>query len=136
MTYTIIRSGERFMVPLILVMSVALLGKGHSLPGGGFAGGLLAACAFSLRAFARDPSPEGFPRSRVERLLLGCGTLLVALVALLPVVLGEPILKVQKFGITLPAEIHVDSSFLFEIGVYLVSCGASLMMVKSLMQKS
>lgn len=133
MTYSIVRSGERFMVPLILVMSAALLAKGHTMPGGGFAGGLLAACAFSLRAFARDPLPEGFPRSLVERLLLGSGTLLVALVALLPVVFGEPILTVQKFGIELPAEIHVDSSFLFEIGVYLVSCGAGQMIVKSLM---
>ena len=44
----ILRSGARFLLPLMLLFSLFLLVRGHNEPGGGFVGGLVAATAFAL----------------------------------------------------------------------------------------
>ena len=41
----ILRTAVRFLVPMLLVLSVMVLLRGHNEPGGGFVGGLLAAGA-------------------------------------------------------------------------------------------
>ena len=46
MLSTILRTATRFMLPLLLQFSLFLLLRGHNEPGGGFAGGLVAAAAF------------------------------------------------------------------------------------------
>ena len=44
----ILSTATRFLVPLILALSLFVFWRGHNEPGGGFIGGLLAATAFSL----------------------------------------------------------------------------------------
>ena len=55
MNTMILRETTRRLVPLILVVSVFLLLRGHEQPGGGFVGGLVASIAFSLYAFVFGP---------------------------------------------------------------------------------
>ena len=48
MNSVILSTATRFLVPLILLLSVFVFFRGHNEPGGGFIGGLLAATAFAL----------------------------------------------------------------------------------------
>ncbi|HET6398987.1 MAG TPA: MnhB domain-containing protein, partial [Candidatus Thermoplasmatota archaeon] len=52
MRSVILGASSRTLVALLLVFSLYLLIRGHNEPGGGFAGGLLAATAFILYALA------------------------------------------------------------------------------------
>ncbi len=49
MNSLILTAATRFLVPVILALSVFIFWRGHNEPGGGFIGGLLAATAFALR---------------------------------------------------------------------------------------
>lgn len=76
MNSVILATVSRLLTGVLLVFSVFLLLRGHNLPGGGFSGGLVAASAFVLFAFA-----NGFPRpgacyfhpARHHRVRLGRG---------------------------------------------------------------
>ena len=48
----ILRTASDFLLPVLLLFSLFILLRGHYLPGGGFIGGLVAAIAFVLDAFA------------------------------------------------------------------------------------
>ena len=59
MNSLILRASSRFILPAALIFSVYVLLRGHNNPGGGFAGGLVAAAAFALNALAYDaPSAQ------------------------------------------------------------------------------
>ena len=48
----ILSTATRYLLPLLLMFSIFLLLRGHNEPGGGFAGGLVAAAALALYALA------------------------------------------------------------------------------------
>jgi multicomponent Na+:H+ antiporter subunit B len=48
----ILKAASNYLLPLLLLFSVFILLRGHYLPGGGFVGGLVAAIAVVLHAFA------------------------------------------------------------------------------------
>ncbi len=48
----ILKTVSTTLLPLLILFSVFVLLRGHYLPGGGFIGGLIAAIAFILHAFA------------------------------------------------------------------------------------
>ena len=48
MNSVILSTATRFLVPLIVLLSVFVFFRGHNEPGGGFIGGLLGATAFAL----------------------------------------------------------------------------------------
>ena len=52
MSTLIVRTAARILMPLLLLYGLFLLLRGHNAPGGGFAGGLVVAAAYSLSAFA------------------------------------------------------------------------------------
>ena len=48
----ILKAATRLLAGLIIVFSIYLLFRGHNVPGGGFAGGLVAGSAFALMAIS------------------------------------------------------------------------------------
>ncbi|MBL3931495.1 hypothetical protein FH722_25900, partial [Bacteroides thetaiotaomicron] len=75
------------LFPSMIVISFYFFFAGHNAPGGGFAGGLVASLAITLRYLAggREELEEAFPvdASRV----LGTGLLLSVATALAPVLM-------------------------------------------------
>ena len=117
----------------VMVGSLYLLFAGHNQPGGGFAGGIVAGSAIALRYIAggiRDV--RRLSRSRPWT-VLGSGVLLAAVVALVPLLLGGSVLEVGSWTLEPPllGKIKVTSALLFDIGVYLVVVGLTLMMFES-----
>ncbi len=135
MKSVIFRTGARAVVPLLVLVSVLLVVRGHNEPGGGFVGGLLCASAFSLIALA-----EGVAAARrllrIEPLrLVGIG-LLTALASSLPALFaGKPIFTGVWFSIQLLDQVaptKVGTPLLFDVGVYLAVVGVTLAMVFTL----
>ncbi len=129
----ILRVAARVLVPLLLLFSLFMLLRGHSLPGGGFVGGLMAASAFVLYVLTGGVH-ESRRMLRVEaHTLLGAGLACAYGAGVLALVMGEPFLTSLWVDLHLPliGHLHLGSTLLFDIGVMLVVVGTVLLMVFS-----
>ncbi|MBE7325772.1 Na+/H+ antiporter subunit A [Nocardioides sp. Y6] len=124
----------RLLFHSIIVLSLYLLFAGHNAPGGGFAGGLTAGLALVIRYLAggRYELDEAAPVDAGK--LIGAGLALAALAALLPVAFGGTILESAILDVEVPVlgNVHLVSSALFDIGVYLVVLGLVLDLLRGL----
>lgn len=125
---TVLDEADRWLFRVLLVVSVYVMVRGHNAPGGGFAGGLIAGSAFVLRYLA-----GGILRVRRSSIvnptrLIGFGLVLSAVVALVPMLVGDPALSsdIAKFSLPLIGEVKVVSSSLFDVGVYFLVVGVVL----------
>lgn len=128
MNSLILMTAERVLGPLLLLFSLVVLFRGHHEPGGGFAGGLLAAAAFSLRPLRYDVQVARRSLRIEPRLLIGAGLLLALGSGLLPTFLGLPFMT-GLWGTLL------STVLLFDIGVYLTVMGVVLMIVFALAEE-
>lgn len=122
----ILRSGTRFLVPLMLLFSVFLLVRGHNEPGGGFVGGLVAAAGLALVLLSEGLS--GARRLlRVQPLTVVAAGLVVALASgLPPLVEARPFMTGIWLEDRLPVIGKLGSPVVFDVGVYLVVVGIVL----------
>ena len=124
----------RLVFPLMMLFSIYLLMAGHNDPGGGFAGGLVAGLALTLRYLAggRYELSEAAPVQ--AGLVLGTGMGIAVLTGLVPVALGGGVFDSYVATVHLPVlgEKHVASALVFDVGVYLVVIGVVLDFLRSL----
>lgn len=113
----------RVLFPVILIVSLYVLFRGHNEPGGGFIGGLLATSALILQTFV-------FGIEKTERLILIkplaliiIGLLLAFTAAFIPVFSGHGFFEGLWGGFYLPFIGRPGTPLLFDIGVYLVVIG-------------
>ncbi|MDX2357116.1 hydrogen gas-evolving membrane-bound hydrogenase subunit E [Dietzia sp. PP-33] len=103
----------RGVTPVLAVVSVMLLWRGHNEPGGGFIAALVAACAFALVYLARESdSPVSRPSTPVR--LIGGGLLVAGLTGVGGYALGQ-FLEPAHWYI---AGQHVTSALIFDLGVF------------------
>jgi multicomponent Na+:H+ antiporter subunit B len=131
----ILAAATRGLFPLILLFSVFLLLRGHNDPGGGFIGGLAAACAFALWAVAEGVAAAR-ERLRVDPRALVAAGLCVALTSgLLAMLDGAPFLTGLWPPLSLPVVGKVGTPLLFDLGVYLVVIGIATTILFELMEE-
>ena len=103
----------RAVTPVLAVVSVMLLWRGHNEPGGGFIAALVAACAFALVYLAREAdTPVSRPSTPVT--LIGGGLMLAGLTGVGGYALGE-FLEPAHWYI---AGQHITSALIFDLGVF------------------
>jgi multicomponent Na+:H+ antiporter subunit A len=124
----------RVLFHTIIVISIYLLFAGHNLPGGGFAGGLVAGLALVMRYVAGGRYELGIAAPTDAGRLLGCGLLLAVTTAAAPMLMGlNPLTRaVWEAEIPLIGHIEFVSSTFFDIGVYLVVIGLVLDVLRAL----
>ncbi|WP_433577086.1 Na+/H+ antiporter subunit A [Nocardia brasiliensis] len=124
----------RLVFPTIMVLSVYFFFSGHNAPGGGFAGGLTAGLALTLRYLAggRYELGEALPVDAGH--LLGAGLTLAAGTAGASLFFGAPPLSSAIFEVTLPVLGHIKlvTALFFDLGVYLIVVGLVLDVLRSL----
>jgi multicomponent Na+:H+ antiporter subunit B len=128
----ILSTVSRLLIGLLLVFSVFLLLRGHNLPGGGFAGGLVAASAVVLHALA-----AGFPAARRlllldPRTIMGLGLAVAACSGFLGFVWGLPFLTGLWDKTPLPVVGKIGTPLVFDTGVYLLVLGMTCLVVFAL----
>lgn len=124
----------RILLHTIIVVSIFLLFSGHNLPGGGFAGGLVAGMALVMRYVAGGRYELGAAAPTDAGRLLGAGMALAVACAVVPLLFGAAPLTSYFWEWDIPVLGHVEfvTSTLFDIGVYLVVIGLVLDVLRSL----
>ncbi|ABY23942.1 potassium efflux system protein [Renibacterium salmoninarum ATCC 33209] len=124
----------RLLFHSMIIFSVYLLLAGHNFPGGGFAGGLMAGLALTLRYLAggRAELAEATPISAGALLGTGLGT--AALSGIAPLFFGGQVFQTAIWSFSLPifGDIKFVTSTVFDIGVYLIVVGLVLDVLRSL----
>jgi len=134
----ILRTAARIIVPLQLAFSIILLIRGHNEPGGGFVGGLVAACGIALHGIA-----HGIPAARrrlraAPQALIGLGLLIAAASGLVGVFQGLPFLTGLWAGsvpTVIAGRLKFGTPLLFDTGVYLVVAGVTVLMFFSMAEE-
>jgi multicomponent K+:H+ antiporter subunit A len=119
------------MFAAIVVFAFYLLFRGHDLPGGGFAAGIVFAIGIILQYMAGGTR---WIEARLELqpvLLMGLGIGIAALTGAGAWVFGHPFLTshVAHVNVPLVGDVHLPSAFLFDIGVFLLVVGATSMLL-------
>lgn len=133
----ILETATRYLLPILLMFSIFVLLRGHQLPGGGFVGGLIAAAAFALHAFAFDVKTTRalLPISSLKLIPIG---LSIALSSGLFPMFYKPenygFMKGVWYQNPLPAIGKIGTPFFFDIGVYFVVLGAVLVIIFSMFE--
>ena len=117
----------------VLLGSIFILVVGHNQPGGGFVGGLVAGAAIAMRYVDGGiDDVRGLTRFRPWT-ILGSGLVVASGLALLPLVLGNPILDTGYHAVDVPllGKVSLTTTLLFDVGVYLVVVGLVLMVFEA-----
>ena len=117
----------------ILLVSLYLLFHGEGGLGGGFVAGLLAGLGLTMRYLAGGRYELAAAAPVDAGVLLGLGMTLAAGTALLGYAWGDTALAPGHFTVQLPVtgELTVNSSLLFDLGVYILVVGLVLDILRS-----
>ncbi|MCK9812907.1 monovalent cation/H+ antiporter subunit A [Pseudomonas sp. MAFF 302046] len=128
----------RLLLPIALVVSFYLFMRGHNLPGGGFVAGLVMSVAFILQYMVAGTQWVEAQMSLRPLRWMGTGLLFATLTGLGSLVLGYPFLTTHTLHVDLPlfGDIHIASALFFDIGVYAVVVGATLLILTALAHQS
>lgn len=128
MNSVILRMAAQILKPILLVFSVFVLMRGHNAPGGGFVGGLVAACAFVLQMIAFDSAAARRHLRLEPYLFLGMGLWFALTSGLISLFQGKPFLTGLWAEVHLPVigVLKLGTPVLFDLGVYCVVLGAVL----------
>lgn len=121
----ILRTVAKIMLPLLLLLSLFMIVRGHNLPGGGFIGGLLAAAAIILQivAFGPERARKIIPINYLE--LAAVGVVFAAAWGLLALFSGQPYMAAFWLKDPIPGIGKIGTPVLFDIGVYLTVIGVT-----------
>ena len=124
----------RLIFHAVIVLSIYLLFAGHNLPGGGFAGGLVAGLALVARYLAGGRYELSAAVPVGAGAVLGTGIAIAATTALAPLFFGADALTSTYWEaeVWLLGEVEFVTSTIFDIGVYLVVVGLVLDVLRSL----
>jgi monovalent cation:proton antiporter len=133
----ILTTVTRLVFFVVLLFSLYLLWRGHNSPGGGFIAGVMTALGILLQAIASDLR---YLRRvlRVEpRVLASIGLLTSLTTGLVPMLLGYPFLTSTFGHLHVPwlGDVELASAFLFDLGVYFVVVGGTLLMILTLAEE-
>jgi multicomponent Na+:H+ antiporter subunit B len=130
----ILPTATTWLMPVLLLFSLFLLLRGHNEPGGGFAGGLVAAAAFVLLSIANGVEVARRTLRIDPRTFIGGGLLIMLASGFVgPLFYGEPYLTSHWWIVPLGSiEVALGTPLFFDIGVYLAVAGTILLITFSL----
>jgi multicomponent Na+:H+ antiporter subunit B len=128
----ILQTASRYLLVLLVIFSVFILLRGHNEPGGGFVGGLLSAGAFALYGLAYEPKAARLLLRLDPRTIIGVGLVTAAGSGLAALWHGQPFLTGQWLPYPIPFLGKLGTVFIFDLGVYLVVLGTTLLILLTL----
>ncbi|PQZ91314.1 MULTISPECIES: monovalent cation/H+ antiporter subunit A [Pseudomonas] len=128
----------RLLLPIALVVSFYLFMRGHNQPGGGFVAGLVMSVAFILQYMVAGTQWVEAQMSLRPMRWMGFGLFSATLTGLGALFAGHPFLTTHTWHFSLPVlgDIHVASALFFDVGVYAMVVGSTLLMLTALGHQS
>ena len=130
----ILATFARLLLPLALLVSIFIFLRGHNLPGGGFIAGLITAIALVVQYLANGVSWTHARLPAQTQPWIAAGLVIALLTGLASWLFGRPFLT-STFGHMnwpLVGEFELASAMAFDLGVYLVVVGATLLILINL----
>ncbi len=131
----ILYTATRYLMPLLMIFSIFLLIRGHNEIGGGFVGGLVAAAAIVLYAIANNVASARRILRIEPHYLVALGLLTALVSGLVPWLSGRPFLTGVWYDQPVPVIGKIGTPLFFDIGVYLVVVGVTLMILFTLAEE-
>jgi multicomponent K+:H+ antiporter subunit A len=128
----------QWLFPVIIVFATYLFLRGHDLPGGGFVAGIAMAAAFILQYMAAGTRSVETRLRVLPVKWMGVGLLLAAAAGAGAWLFGYPFLTSHSAAVDLPliGEIHLASAIVFDLGVFALVMGATVLMLIALAHQS
>ncbi len=126
------------LFPVIGAVAAYLLLRGHDLPGGGFVAGVTMAVAFILQYMAHGTTwVEAHLRVLPVR-WMGAGLLLAAGIGAVPWLFGRPFLSSSFDYVEIPliGAVPMATALVFDIGVFALVVGATVLMLIAIAHQS
>ncbi|OBS31770.1 monovalent cation/H+ antiporter subunit A [Tepidimonas fonticaldi] len=128
----------RLLLPLAGVFAFHLFMRGHNEPGGGFVAGLVVAIAFIAQYMV---SGTRWVETRMHLLppkWIGVGLMIALLTGAGAMAVGHPFLTTHTAHVELPlvGELHLPSAALFDLGVFSVVVGSTLLLLTAIAHQS
>jgi multicomponent K+:H+ antiporter subunit A len=126
------------LFPIIATVSIFLLLRGHDQPGGGFAAGITLAIAFITQYIARSTTWVESRLRILPMLWMGLGLMLASGVGVAAWLFDKPFLTSAFFYLDLPwiGAVPTASALLFDLGVFSIVVGATVLMLIALAHQS
>ena len=125
----IMQTLTRLLLPLMILVAVFIFLRGHNLPGGGFIAGLVASVALIVQYLANGIDWTA-QRLKVDmHWSISFGLLIATATGLVAMGLGYPFLTSTFTHLDWPivGEFEIASAIAFDLGVFLVVVGATVM---------
>lgn len=128
----------RLLLPIALVVSMYLFMRGHNQPGGGFVAGLVMSVAFILQYMVAGTQWVEAQMSLRPLRWMGTGLLCATLTGGGAMLLGYPFLTTHTAHLHLPllGDIHFASALFFDVGIFTVVVGSTLLILTALAHQS
>ncbi|KQU75517.1 MULTISPECIES: monovalent cation/H+ antiporter subunit A [unclassified Rhizobacter] len=128
----------RLLLPVAGLFASHLFMRGHNEPGGGFVAGLVVAIAFIAQYMV---SGTRWVESRLHlrpRRWIAAGLLIALATGLGSLALGHPFLTTYTAHVTWPlvGEVHLPTAALFDLGVFAVVVGSTLLLLTAIAHQS
>ncbi|MBL8595983.1 MAG: monovalent cation/H+ antiporter subunit A [Devosia sp.] len=127
-----------WLFPVVIAIAIYMLLRGHDLPGGGFIAGIIMSLGFILQYMAHGTRWVEERLRVLPVLWIGWGLLLAMLTGLGAMALGAPFLT-SAFAyaeIPLIGKIPMATALLFDLGVFALVVGATVLMLIALAHQS
>ena len=128
----------RLLLPIMTLIAVYFFLRGHNLPGGGFVAGLMFATALIVQYMVAGTHwVESHLHLRPHK-WIAWGLVVASLTGLGAWLLGYPFLTSHTGHVYLPllGEIHLPSAFMFDLGVFAVVVGSTMLILVALSHQS
>ncbi len=137
MNSVILQIASKYVRWLLIIFSVIMLIRGHNLPGGGFIGGMLAGLSLAYKGFAYTPGILEKEMKIKPEYIMAFGLLLIFISVWPGILLKTALMEGVWFTIPFPFTegYKFGTPFLFDIGVYFVVIGVTVLFLFSLTEK-
>ena len=128
----------RWMFPVIIVFAAHIFLRGHDLPGGGFAAGIVMSIGFILQ-YMTGGTRWVEERLRIQPVMwIGFGLLLSVTVGFASSVLGYPFMTTTFAYADIPfiGKVPMASALIFDLGVFSLVVGATVLILIALAHQS
>jgi multicomponent K+:H+ antiporter subunit A len=128
----------RLLAPMAGLVSLYFLLRGHQAPGGGFVGGLVMATAVIMQYMVSGTIWVEARLRILPQFWISLGLLAAGLAGIGAWLAGEPFLTAIAADVPVPllGPVHISSVLLFDIGVYVLVVGATVLMLIALAHQS